>query len=290
LEDNSKEFFKCFLQNGYVIIENDNLKWLGLYQNFMKKFMEFHDKGSTKKLSGLTQWTYSNISSLLTSGFGKTTIYSKRNLNAFINNFSTEDNLIEETTLMQEHLEGLGIHVLEILRENLGQEKSFFDEILNHGKENLFKLEKNYSTPNYRIVKPQSDSGILTIHTKSSIPTLMVLNSSSLEWKKIEEEMDESDLIVFPGYTLSYLTNGLIKPLLYQSEMDFNKQISFSSSFEFHGRKDFKIPESGRTIHSIVDQIESAKHNEKIQVEWFEMIQDAYQSLFPPEVEKKNDV
>jgi hypothetical protein len=290
LVDNSKEFFKCLLQNGYVIIENDNLKWLGLYQNFMKKFIEFHDKGSIKTLSRLTQWTYSSISSLLTSGFGKTTIYSKKNLNSFINNFSTEDNLIEETLSMQDHLEALGHKIFEILRENLDLEKSYFDGILMKGEENLFKLEKNYSTPNYRIVKPQSDSGIFTIHTKSSINALVVLNNSTLEWKKIEEEMDESDLIVYPGYTLSYLTNGFIKPLLYQSEMDFNKQISFSSSFEFHGSKDFKIQENGRTIHSVVDQIESAKHNEKIQVEWFEMMQETYNSIFPSEVEKKNDV
>eukprot|EP01080_Neovahlkampfia_damariscottae_P000768 gene768-9018_t len=293
LEDHSKDFFKCLLQNGFCIIDNDDLKWLGLYQNFMKKFFEFHEKGNLDQLIKLTEWGYVNQSSILTGGKGKEIIYSKKNLNSFVNNYTTEDNLIEETLLISDHLEKLGSKILGIISENIDDKKISFDEIINKGEESYLKLQKIYSTPGFRITKPQSDSSLLTIHTKSSFSSLMVLNHANLEWRKIEEEMDESDLIIYPGYIMSYLTGGVIKPLLFQGEMDFGKHMSFSAAFEINGTKDYRIKtKTGEyTIASIFEFIEARKHNEIIPIEWFEWIKDSFDTISTSRnLEQKNDV
>ena len=61
-----------------------------------------------------------------------------------------------------------------------------------------------------------ADHSILTVSLCSEVPELAVLDKLTGEWVMVEEDADELDIIVFPGYYLSFLTCGYVHAPLHR--------------------------------------------------------------------------
>lgn len=69
---------------------------------------------------------------------------------------------------------------------------------------------------------------------------MVVLNQTSLDWEKIEDKMKDGDILIYPGYLMSHLTDGKIKPLLYAFDTNTEDNI-YTSAFQLIPDPSFKI-------------------------------------------------
>lgn len=71
----------------------------------------------------------------------------------------------------------------------------------------------------------------------------MVLNQTSLDWEKVEDKMKDDDVLIYPGYLMSYMTDGKIKPLLYSYDSN-PQEVRYTSNFQLAPDSSFKFKNS----------------------------------------------
>lgn len=143
---------KEFLQNGYIIIENDKDTWNNLYTTFFNHVKELFEKGDPTLLTEKAKWDY-----LIKKKLNLEYVEGKK-INPPTNPTSVEENTIESSMILYDHFETISHEISEVIAEGLGYSKDFFTSTKYY--DNNIKLYKfsGSSKKNY-FVKTQADLG-----------------------------------------------------------------------------------------------------------------------------------
>jgi isopenicillin N synthase-like dioxygenase len=92
-----------------------------------------------------------------------------------------------------------------------------------------------------RALQDHTDSGLLTVAPKATANALEVLERSDLTWTPVEEGLEEGDVLVFAGETLSRVCNNYFPSLLHRPaarRMSVGAQARLSAPFFLRARPD----------------------------------------------------
>jgi hypothetical protein len=208
LKSKSKDFMSELLQYGFVILENDSKNWASIFASQQKAMLDIFNRGNPAALAEKANWKYSSRRPIITIDAKKILVPT---------NPTTLDELAMESAMnMYDHLETVSKNVLEIIAEHLCKPTDFFTQNPNVSHS---LISSHYeATDRKKSQITHSDLALLGVFTKGTKNSLMALNQSSLDWERVEDRMTNDDILIYPGYYMSYMTDSAIRPLLMSFE------------------------------------------------------------------------
>lgn len=138
-------------------------------------------------------------------------------------------------------LEEVGLTVLRIASRALTGNDALLD-LLDDSTFRLIHFDRIHAGPLDLVQKAladHTDSGLLTIAPLSSTPALEVREFDTLAWTPIEHELEERDVLVFVGETLSRISNNWFPSALHRPvarEMKVGREARISTPFFLRAR------------------------------------------------------
>lgn len=78
---------------------------------------------------------------------------------------------------------------------------------------------------------PHCDIGLLTVAPRGSCSGLEISLGDGVPYSRVEETMEEDELLIFAGETLSFLTRGYYSPLIHRAVRAFSSRMSIPFFF-----------------------------------------------------------